>query len=73
MPSKFDQIHYQRTKYIIDTDLSMGQVDCVSQWKPRFFMPVLMSQIMICCWSSWVERMGLNVTMYRSQGEKSIS
>lgn len=52
---------YKKTKY---TDLKMGQCAELSQWKPLFFCPVRMSQMMMACGSSLVSIRGLKVTTY---------
>lgn len=46
------------------TDLKMGQCAELSQWKPLFFCPVRMSQMMMACGSSFVSIRGLKVTTY---------
>lgn len=46
------------------TDLKMGQCAELSQWKPRFFCPVRMSQMMMAWGSSLVSMSGLKVTTY---------
>lgn len=46
------------------TDLKMGQCAELSQWKPLFFCPVRMSQMMMACGSSLVSIRGLKVTTY---------
>lgn len=42
----------------------MGQCAELSQWKPLFFCPVRMSQMMMACGSSLVSNSGLKVTTY---------
>lgn len=42
----------------------MGQCAELSQWKPLFFCPVRMSQMMMACGSSLVSIRGLKVTTY---------
>lgn len=42
----------------------MGQCAELSQWKPLFFCPVRMSQMMMACGSSLVSISGLKVTTY---------
>lgn len=46
------------------TDLKMGQCAELSQWKPLFFCPVRMSQMMMAWGSSLVSNRGLKVTTY---------
>lgn len=53
-----------RKKRAQSTDLNMGQCAELSQWKPLFFCPVRMSQMMMACGSSLVSISGLKVTTY---------
>lgn len=47
-----------------NTYLKIGQCAELSQWKPRFFCPVKISQMMMAWGSSLVSINGLNVTTY---------
>lgn len=48
------------------TDLKMGQWAELSEWKPLFFCPVRMSQMMMAWGSSFLSISGLKVTTYLS-------
>lgn len=54
----------ERERETGSTDLKMGQCAELSQWKPLFFCPVSMSQMMMACGSSLVSISGLKVTTY---------
>lgn len=54
----------EKDKKTGSTDLKMGQCAELSQWKPLFFCPVRMSQMMMACGSSLVSISGLKVTTY---------
>lgn len=54
------------------TDLKMGQCAELSQWKPLFFCPVRMSQMMMACGSSFVSISGLKVTTYLKHSTVSL-
>lgn len=64
IPSLFVYGGAQREGETGITDLKMGQCAELSQWKPLFFCPVRMSQMMMACGSSLVSISGLKVTTY---------
>jgi hypothetical protein len=49
---------------ITSTYLNIGHTEAFSQWKPLFFWPVLIYQMIIACGSSRLSGRGLNVTRY---------